>query len=191
MVYDVYAETENDLKLFLVQHNFTDVDPCAVQIIPTTECRDVSNDLLKIHKFKSNHSNDIMSVMTSDFFVNMAVDDAGNDLTFTLIFGEAILRRDIEIFGLIGDIIYNIPHAHIADFVYADVDESNSNTQSIKDITDMRLEYLNHVCAPCEDGCAYLTHESLHDSIVDGQVYPITIERYISTFTSLLLDEYN
>lgn len=186
--YEVFANTMDEMKMFLTQHCFKDVDNAAFEFIPKNLCK--HNDMiLELYSFKSNHSNDVYHVMTTKFFVERALEDTAADINYTLLFGEAILRHDIEIFKHICDLLWNLPCVHVKDVLIAD-DESINKKQYFGNSVDLVTQYYESFGKPWEDCDSQLVIQSLYDSLSNepGEIYPITIEAYVSSFTTLLTD---
>ena len=176
MSYHVLAETEEDLYLFLKQHGFSDAPPESIQLFPKDKIVADLSHILKPFKFKSNKRPGIFSVMTCEAFVDDAISNLASDLNVNMLFGEAIIRRDIEVFKMIGDLVHDLPFAHVIDFVLAD---------------QMTSEYRTKICCPCEDTDYYMTYEQLYDAVTPDEIYPITLECYISNFTEMMVDVFN
>lgn len=189
--YNVYANNMDEMNMFLTQHCFKNVDNTALEIIPKDKCKN-RDDVLELFSFKSNHSDDVYRVMTTRNFVDKAMDDTSTDLNYTLLFGEAILRSDIEIFKHIHDLLFDLSHVHVKDVLIAD-DNCINKCGYIKDEIDMRRRYMDSAELPYNDYDSRLVLESLFDSLNNepGEIYPITIEAYVSCFTTLLTDTYN
>lgn len=196
MNYDVYAESEEDMKMFLTQHNFTDAPLDSITVIPKEECDNINDaHILKTFLFKSNRTNEIYHVITCDWFVDFAVETTCNELRDSLIFGEAIIRRDIEIFKLIGDLVSSLPHVNIMDFALADIQSSTDNIliDHFIEMNNMKKEYSCKCLDDLDstDSAIYYVHESMEYSRCDDQVQPITLEAYVSAFTETMFDAFN
>ena len=194
MNYSVYAATADDLKIFLNQHGFTDVPNEAVTMVPKSEARYTSK-IIEPYRFKSNKSNEIFTVYTCWEYIEDALQNATNDLTQCMLFGEAIIRRDIGIFKYIGDLIDHIKHAVIIDYIIADIETLNSmecEDKSSKEIKEMRDTYRMRIGAPSEDFASVSVMEELLDAIPDNDegVMPITLECYTSSFTEMMMDAF-
>ena len=189
----VVTDDFSNLMLFFRQHGFKDVPNESIQIVCIDDidtCPDHYH-ILKPYKFKSNYSNEIYNIMTCEDFINYAIDSAANDLNGYLLFGEAILRHDIEIFKTIGELVYGLRHTTVFDYILADEQCVDNNDGLIsREIAQMRKDYLTKVSAPCEDYGAYETFESLHNDFVYGEILPITLECYTSSFVEMMTDEY-
>jgi hypothetical protein len=189
--YYVLAKNMDDLKLFLSQHGFNNVPPEAVKLIPRNKTGKYDeNCVLEPYRFKSNSSSEIFTVMTCWRYIDEAVSKLASDLSQYMLFGEAIVRRDVEIFKTIGDLIQNLGVAHVIDFSLCDVDNTNDSILSNREIRDMHKKYCQRVGAPTEDTDVVLTYERLFDSVDNehDDVLPITIECYISNFTEMMMD---
>lgn len=192
MSYHVLAETEEDLYLFLKQHGFSDAPPESIQLFPKDKIVADLSHILKPFKFKSNKRPGIFSVMTCEAFVDDAISNLASDLNVNMLFGEAIIRRDIEVFKMIGDLVHDLPFAHVIDFVLADVESSKLPDAELgKEIIQMTSEYRTKICCPCEDTDYYMTYEQLYDAVTPDEIYPITLECYISNFTEMMVDVFN
>lgn len=190
MNYHVIAKNEEDMKLFLLQHNFTDSPMDAITVIPEDEYdQGEYRYTLEKYLFRSNKSKELFTVMTCPDFVDFAVETTCNDLVDSLLFGEAILRRDIEIFKLIGDLIHSLPHTNIMDFSLADVDSTDDTVpEHITDILEMRKTYCNKIGCVTEDDGSYYVHQSMEFDRCDTLPQPITIESYVASFTERMVD---
>ena len=191
--YRVVTDNFNKMMLFLKQHGFTDASPESLKIIDIADINRYPDhyNILHPYLFKSNYTDDIYTIMTTEGFVTYAIDNAANDLNGCLLFGEAILRHDIEVFKTISKLISSLPHTHIFDYLLANeqcVDDPASLVS--QEIAAMRRDYLAKICAPCEDYGSYETFESLHDSVNTDEIMPITLECYTSSFVEMMTDEY-
>lgn len=188
--FEVYANTMDEMNMFLNQHCFKGVDENAFAIIPKNICRNKNDMILELYSFKSNHSNDIYHVMTTRFFVDMAMENTATDVNFNLLFGEAILRSDIEIFKHINTLLWKLPHVHVKDVLIADDNMIDDNI--IKESLDIRKEY-RLINRPWDDLDSQMVIESLYDVMSSDpiEVNPITIEAYVSSFTTLITDVCN
>ena len=191
--YRVVTDDFSKMMLFLKQHGFNDVPKESLNIIcidDIDKCPDHYN-ILRPYRFKSNYTNDVYTIMTSEGFIDYAVDSAANDLNGYLLFGEAILRHDIEVFKTIGHLISNLPHTVIFDYMLADEQSVDDKTSLVsREISEMRKAYLAAISAPCEDYGAYETFESLHGACNVDEILPITLECYTSSFVEMMTDEY-
>lgn len=190
MNYHVIAHNEEDMKMFLLQHNFTDSPLDSITVIPSKEY-DQSEYRYTLEKylFRSNRSNELFTIMTCEDFVDYAVETTCNSLTDSLLFGEAILRRDIGIFKLIGDMVHSLPHANIMDFSLAEVDSTDDSIPgTISEILEMRKTYCNKIGSPYDDAGAYYIHQSMDFDRCDTVPQPITIESYVAAFTERMID---
>lgn len=198
MTYYVISRSIDDMNLFLKQHGFNNAHD-AIRILPEDEFKpkDYSHEL-RICIFKSNKQPGTFHVMTSEDLITRAIENTANDIADHSIFGEAILRTDIEFLKIIGSLIGKLEHGFVMDFNLADESmlfNSLENENQYKNrIMDMISEYKNRIGAPTEDIGSQTILQSLHDSCPDrdtGCIYPITVEAYVSTFTELMVDCYN
>lgn len=200
MKYYVLAKSIDDMNRFLSQHGFNDVhESLKIHDMRKGRSSDVFH-VLQPYKFMSNHKPGVFEVMTCSDFVEHAIDNTANDLSDYSLFGEAILRQDIEFLKMIGELIVKLPHGFVIDYTLADEsllyksfeEEGSSKGDIVEDI----IEYRKRICSPSEDPGSRAVQQSLHDAVPDmsndnNGIYPITIEAYVSSFTELMMDCYN
>lgn len=198
MNYYVYASTIEDLQMFCKQHNFHNVPSEAITIHSTHNDSIADIRLLKPFRFKSNRNDEIYTVITCEEFVDIAIENVANDLAQFMLFGEVIMRHDIGIFKMISDNVSKLPHAHIIDYILADEFNIFNHTDSpdmsfTKEIYDMGKQYLKSIGAPTEDQDFRMVLQSIYDDISHekDEIYPITIECYVSNFTEMMIDTFN
>ena len=198
MKYYVMSSAIEDVYLFLKQHGFHDAKE-SIMIVPEEEFKpkDYSHEL-RIVNFKSNKKPGTFHVMTSEDLITRAIENTANDLSDHSIFGEAILRTDVEFLKITGSLIGKLEHGFVMDFNLADesmlFNSLENENQYKNQIMDMIAEYKNRIGAPTEDIGSQTILQSLQDAVPDrdtGCIYPITIEAYVSTFTELMVDCYN
>lgn len=201
MNYYVYAETMDDLKLFTSQHGFTNVPPESITLVKKgSNGKYDGSHVLEPYKFKSNSSDELLTVMTCWDFVEEAISNVAAELNQYMLFGEAIVRRDVEIFKVIGDIINGLDHGMVVDFLLCDYCPDDEYADDIMKancvLYQLQKDYKKHVGRPTDDGNICLTYEGLCDAIVEDDddpnkgVLPITIECYISNFTEKMMDAF-
>lgn len=196
MKFYVVSNTLEDMHLFMSQHGFSNVDD-KITMLPENEFIPSKDGchLLSIHRFASNAKPGIFNVMTTEDFITRAIENISNDLADHSIFGEAILRNDIEFIKMICKLMDKLPHMFIADYALADeslmfdrMDEKNGKSALME-----LAEYRKRGEGPTEDNESQLYQQGLYDAAPDkdtNSIYPITIEGYISTFTELMIDCY-
>ena len=120
MHYYVLAESLDEMHMFLNQHGFHNVDSSLV-FYPIEKYKSTdSAHVLHEYRFMSNHKPGVFTVMTCENFITHAIETTANDLTDASLFGEAILRTDIEIFKVISSLINRLSHGHVIDIQIAD-----------------------------------------------------------------------
>lgn len=191
--YYVLAETMDDLRLFMAQHGFKDAPPESIELLPKNNMGKYShNCLLEEYKFKSNNSDEVFSVMTCWTFINDTVNRISNDLNEYMLFGEAIIRRDVEIFKVIGDLVSGLDFGHVIDFMLCDYKPEDETDEIVSDqlLYQLQKEYMKHIGKPTEDVNVTKTYEDLFNSVDDDEdnIMPVTIECYISNFTEMMMD---
>lgn len=202
----VYAETKDDMDLFLKQHNLMCMRECVTPIscYEFYEKRDVSQ-LLHNYKFKSNNSDEVFNIMTTKSIIESCITSVCEMINQYTLFGEAIMRRDIPIIVLISSLLENhMKYITIQDYELADgclydtyeegeegeyltmIRDQSINCMDIlnkKDIIDkmFNTEYYSEHTMDLES-CFY-------EEIVED-IMPVTVEHYVSIFIALLTDEY-
>jgi len=195
--YRVFAESMNDMNMFLIQHNLHDqvqnvevVDPAHPTNLDT-----VSYNMIKPFVFGSNKSKEIFTIYTSEEFVSDAVGRVGSKLSASLLFGEAITRTDVELFDRLTNLINDLPYCDIIDF-----ELMNQESNLIMEFKEKRNEYFYYTgIAPAEDGAEALIYQGLYDSMqaamddtcyLTDSIQPITVEAYVKAFTDRMIDSY-
>ena len=198
MKYYVLAENMDDMNQFLMQHGFKDVTD-ALKIYPAEKYKSSDcSHILDIHRFMSNHKPGVFPVMTCASFVDHAIETVANDLGDHSVFGEAILRQDIEFIKMIGSIITKLPHGYVMDYTLADESilfKCLENGVAKREDIDNTAGWMARTGHPSEDPTAQVILQSLYDATPDLSndlgIYPITLEAYVSSFTELMIDCYN
>ena len=198
MEYYVLAKSMDDMNLFLKQHGFHDVYD-SIQMFPKEEIKSKQlTHILHLNKFMSNRQKGVFHVMTCEDLITRAFENIANDLADHSIFGEAILRTDIEFVKLTVKYLSSLAHGVIMDFNLADesilFNTLENDNQYKNQISEMIEEYKHRIVAPTEDVGSRTILQSLYDAAPDadtGCIHPITIEGYVSTFTELMFDCYN
>lgn len=198
MHYYVLAESMDDMNQFLTQHGFRDVND-SLTFFPMDKCKASNRShILHIYRFMSNHKPGVFNVMTCEDFITHAIETTANDLSDHCMFGEAILRGDIEFIKMISSMLLKLSHGFIFDHNLADESllyNAMENDNYKGAMLDMIAEYNNRCDRPSEDIGNQAILRSLEDAVPDLDnrlgVYPITVEAYVSSFTELMIDCFN
>ena len=171
LYYTVYSTDPRDIELFLKQHNMIEhthlIRPVEDNVICHDKLTANDDDILSYHRFKSNNSNDVYNIMTTNKIVYDASVSAINALSKSFSFGLIICEDKIDIIAVISELIDGLKFGFISEFAEFEYDD-----ESYQDlISDCLFNIM---------GEAQLT---MKDSIE-----PITIESYITSFVSLLSD---
>ena len=170
LYYTVYSTNPRDIELFLKQHNMIEHIHLIKPVEDNVACHDKltanDDDILSYHRFKSNNSNDVYNIMTTNKIVYDASVSAINALSKSFSFGLIICEDKIDIIAVISELIDGLKFGFISEFAEFEYDESYQDL-----ISDCLFQIM---------GEAQLT---MKDSIE-----PITIESYITSFVSLLSD---
>ena len=174
LYYTVYSTNPRDIELFLKQHNMIDHIHLIKPVEDNVTCHDKltanDDDILSYHRFKSNNSNDVYNIMTTNKIVYDASVNAINALSKSFSFGLIICEDKIDIIAVISELIDGLKFGFISEFAEFEYDESHEWSSG-----DLINDCLFHIMEK-----AQLT---MKDSIE-----PITIESYIASFVSLLSD---
>lgn len=112
----VYSSDINDILLFMKQHSF-DQGSTNIETLPDSYCEDdVERNMLKFYKMKSNRTNQVYNIMTTEYFVDEAVESVACSLGSYLVFGPIITRREVPFINVINDIIDEIPFIFAFDY---------------------------------------------------------------------------
>ncbi len=195
MPYKIYSESLNDIYKFIQQHNF---DPLtakdAISVHDRGEIKSLDCYTLKPHIFRSNFRKDNFTVLTTDYILDIIIENLSSDLAQTLMFGEAIFRTDIELFKTIIDLMDHIKQVRILDFAFVDTDSTDLTKASLdmaklaQELIALNKRYAQHIGCPSEDGPIMAIQDNLSMDLLNKQIAPITLEGYISGFTELMLD---
>ena len=184
LTYTVYSYKREDMLLFLKQHNF-DLNHVHVDILEIAGEDFNENDILQPYLFGTNSSEDVYTIMSTISIVDDCILNTAQTLANTLLFGPPIIRTDIELFRVINDLINELPHVYILDHTL--IDETNDSMYS-PDHSKYIKSWDGETPDPGDD--VYVI-ESLYNCSILQEIQPITMEGYVSNFTSMMVDEYN
>lgn len=169
----------------------------------------VEGRILKQFKFKSNNSNDNFIIISNDYLVINAIELVCNELTPTLIFGNIVVKNDIEFIKLICELIDTLPKVNVLDYFMMDCDETNDSdayedyTGKDKSLNEKKREEFEKVMRLTpntfmlsaldeipqgrfhDSGCHYIYKSFMEDCFIE-LIQPITIEAYVSNFSKSL-----
>ena len=117
---EIFTFDRNTMLLFLTQHGF-DIDIAHVQIYHNinediSPCwDDIREHMLKPFVFQSNVSGEKFTIYTTDNLLTSILDDVGETLSDTSMFGSLSLRTEIEIFDDINKDIETLRFGTIMD----------------------------------------------------------------------------
>lgn len=174
----VYSFDLAEIILFINQHSFVYED-CKnfIQEIEFTEQieKRFEENKLRLYVFKSNSSNDEISIMTTEFIMEKCITNIGEKLTNACWFGSLILNKQHPLLPILNDMIEELPFVSIMDY-QSIIDDSTSiefnepdyNKDIIKE--EIWRSSLNNI-----------GNDSSHEFI-----QTITLDAYISNFASLV-----
>ena len=195
MPYKVYSNNLDDIYTFLRQHNF-DITAAkeAISIHPRSEFKIIDSYTLKPYKFRSNFRKGAFTILSTEYFTDVIIENLSSDLIQTLMFGEAIFRTDIEVFKTIVDNMEKLAYGPIVDFSLIDTESTKLDKTAFdkckmaQTIHARNKAYCAKIGCPTEDGPILEMQDSLSMDLLNNDVSPITLEGYISGFTELMLD---
>ena len=184
----VYSTDQNDVLLFMKQHKMDMTSP-NLEVLPDDFCSD-DLDLHRLHlyQFKSNQTQKVHQIMTTEYYVSTAIEQVTQNLADKLIFGETILRRDVPFVDLINDLLDAIPYIYILDYDLIDYDYhaldrdyccKKDLRQFIRDDAEDNMEYDTNILDQLYNQLAW-------KSKPDKQ-QPITLEAYVRIFIKMVL----
>ena len=195
MAYFVLSESYDTMIKFLKQHNF-EIDESCIDIVDAEENRSNSEFLLEEYIFKSNYSDQLYKITTTEHLVYDCGEYVCDMISSALIFGsDTIVRQDIPIMVIISDLIFKLDHVYVMDHTLC-----NSSGKPFSSAWEQftKIGYpevgLNERLSLQDEPAAYDDtgiFNSVSASIGKGFPLPFTLECYISYFISLLTDSYN
>lgn len=185
----VYSNDINEIHLFLKQHNF-DPNCTFIENVPEEDAEDdyLDDNTLKFFKMKSNVDKEIHTIITSQHFIDLAVSYVTESLSDYLLFGETILRNDIQLIQVVREILGDMPCTAILDFNLLDGDSLkyawNTDWMYVKKTIDQITE------SPSEDGQDLSELWQLIEDACKNEVLPFTLEAYVEMFVHVILGKY-
>ena len=185
----VYSEDINEIHLFLKQHNF-DLSQTFIENIPSDMAEDdyLEDNLLRPYQMKSNVDKEIRTIMTTRNFVNLTVSYVVEELGQFLLFGETILRNDIQLIQLVREILGSMPCTTILDFDLLSGElldyACNTDWMYVKKTIDQVTE------SPSCDGQDLSELYEMIDRECNYDILPFTLEAYAEVFARIILGKY-
>ena len=168
--YKVFSEGLYPMKMFVQQHNFS--RDILELIEPVPEGTDLPDgEILRPYKFKSKYSDtDVYTIYTTDDFV----------------FGDVLIRTNIELMKTISDLIGELRYVYVLDHGSIDGDTGELYSQDF----EKYVKVFDPFMVPAEDGFddAYI-YDSMTHAMLSQEIQPITLEAYVSSFASIVTDE--
>lgn len=177
--YTIWTENEEYINRFIQQHSLEKdavyVTPILIdelEGIPSTMITE-SNELNEYY-FKSNKDDSVHTIVTTEKIVSSAVEAVGKLLTDSLLFGDLVMREDIQFVKKISDLIEKLPYASIYDWSLLE-EIPGDGYYSDYAYSDYTTNYKNY------------TVEEMFRRHKPGQVEPITLEAYVHQFVKFIL----
>ena len=194
MAHYVLTDDMNKMYAFLRQHNF-DLSRTDIDIITLRENEVCDEHMLEQYMLKSNYSDQIYRIYTTEVFVCDCSQYVSSILSSSLVFNsEEIIRADVPLMTLISEMINDLDHTYILDHTVCDYDGKpySSNYERYTKVGFPNSEAFDkaylHDDETCYDDSGI--YESMAAHISKYAPLPFTLEGYISFFTSMLTDSY-
>ena len=202
----VYSKSYDDMILFMKQHGFT----CFNQIKQVSIDDYYNNKFsqLKIRRFKSNKSDEIINIITSDNILLDLIEYTANEIETVSMFASSIIADfDVPIIKIINDLVFSLRYTYILDHMSIlsedmnetgtdNIDPADISARYVKLPTDVNgghvtlSEYLKDLKCPWRDFYEYTARELEYrmDRISDDDIMPITYDSYVSHCISSFLN---
>ncbi len=182
----VYHDDLDMIKLFLQQHGFDKTQTMIESIPDTYGEKDFNGNYLKYYNLKSNEDNQVHSIVTSDNLYDLALDYVINEMNQYLLFGEVILRDDIQIINIIKDLLLNIPFTNIIDYELIDRDLVDTCTAYNKYHSDEYVDEFHESNMSTYKCVNNIMGDQLIAAFLKDGVSTITLEAYVKSFVSII-----
>ena len=194
MAHYVVTDDINKMYKFLKQHNF-DISIADIDMIIPREYEIFDEHMLVEYMLKSNYSDQIYRIYTTEVFVCDCSQYVSSILSSSLVFNsEQIIRSDVPLMELISGMIQDLDHVYVLDHTVCDYDGKpySSNYERYTKVgfpnsKSFDKMYMHDDETVYDDSGIY---ESMGSHISTYSPLPFTLEAYISFFTSLLTDSY-
>lgn len=193
-----YIESTNldEIKMFVLQHNFKYESLDSITIKNDEYNYDTTKQL-ELFKFRSNLSDEEISIYTTYDLLNNVIELISDDMNDISVFrSNTIVKIDLPIIKVVNDLIHSLPYSTVFNYVndildeglsiedLAQIDKYNKYIKVLDTFNeyDYSGEPLNHEFLSLnmidyrKDALSIKTKES-HDN---DMFLPITIEAYIS-----------
>lgn len=183
----VWSNDKTDIEIFMKQHAF---DPLNVRryVIPSEDINK-HHDILQCDRmlitaeFKSNSSDNIMKVLTSDEILDDIVRVISDDFIDTCTFGDLVSRTDIDFINNITNIIDSIKFASVCDWALID-----DNLVDRYYDEDYALGVSQYPQLPPPPADTSGISDELFAERSRGSIQPFTIEAYAHYFISDIME---
>ena len=174
-------------NLFIKQHGF-DENNIKEYVIPGYDIKN-HNDIIQpdtmieLHKMKSNSSDTIHNIATTDELLDNVTRSLADDLVDYLMFGEIIIRTDLKFIDNISDCIEKLEYASICDFDLI----ANDVVDRYYD-EDYSLGVSQYPRFPPPADTSYI-YDTLFHARSNHDILPFTVEAYVHYFISQIMEE--
>lgn len=183
----VWSYDKSDIEMFMKQHAF---DPLNVRryVIPEEDINkhyDIihCDRMLTTMEMKSNSSDKIMTVVTSDEIIDDILRELAEEFIDVCTFGDLITRTDVSFIDHITDIVDKIKFSSICD--WALIDDNLVDTYYDDDYELGVSQYPQLPPPPTDTSGIY---DELYAERSKGSVLPFTIEAYAHYFIKDIME---
>lgn len=191
MAHYVLTKNPNDMKLFLTQHKFDDINTFIDVVMPTDDDAEFH---LEPFKMKSNYSDKIFTIMTTEHFVLDCANACADMMSTGLIFNcPHIIDDNIPIMKVISELINKLDHVYILDHTICDPETGEPYSSEYDKYTKCGFASASKYAYTADDDEVCYDDTSIYESLTNINkdfVLPFTVEMYVSYFANLLTDSY-
>lgn len=184
----VWSDDIRMTELFIKQHCF---DPLSIKryVLPASNVsnsRKIQPDnMLIIAHMKSNTSDTVHNVVTTDEIIDQIIRELSDDLIDTLMFGELVTRNDVSFIKEMVDLIEQIDYASICDWEL--IADNVVDKYYDEDYYFYGTSINEHPEIPPPADSSYV-QDSLFEARTHNPILPCTIEAYAHYFVSTILE---
>jgi hypothetical protein len=182
----VYSENMYEIQQFLQAHHF-DMNQTIIENVGPDDMKEdlgFEAHVLKEFRLWSNQDQKEYTIYTSNHLMTMAMDYAANEIGQFSLFGETILRRDIQIVNIAATCIANLPCCEVLDYLLLDDNSADDcSWMSVKkclddfdrgDVPDWNANDIGYI------------FELISDESKIGEIQPVTLEAYVESFVMII-----
>lgn len=176
----VYSMDRNMILLFMKQHQF-DMNQIQIETLPDPfEDDDMDTYELKFYKMQSNRTMQVHQIVSSDYYIDQAVEAVVQNLSDYLVFGETIFRRDIPFINLVNHYLDDIPFVFAFD--YDILDGCPSCDTSYFNVKKDLEQFAEAIDSEYDTSSMDDLYNRFLFNVAPNEKLPITLEAYVRWF---------